>query len=98
MDETYDWKNPPEYPWQMKLAAWSPNAKRSETERRRRFARSMFDWEKRLRDDGWEGTRNLFWDGRAGFFRFSDGGFALSREHADWRRLKEAGCFSEWGM
>ncbi len=40
----------------------------------------------------------MFWDAGAGFFRFGDGGFALSREHADWRRLKELGGFSGWDM
>ena len=97
MDD-YDWDNPPEYPWQIRLAAWSPNAGRSEAERRRRLARSMLDWERELRAEGVSLWPGLFWDAGAGFFRFGDGAFALSREFADWRRLKEAGCFSEWGM
>lgn len=40
----------------------------------------------------------MFYDEGHGFFRFGDGRFALSREHADWPALKEAGLFSEWGM
>ena len=94
----YDWENPPDYPWQLKLAAWSPNAGRPEAERRRSLARRMFESERESRADGVGPRPGLFWDGRAGLFRFGDGRFALSREHADWRRLKEIGCFSEWGM
>ncbi|HKH76935.1 MAG TPA: hypothetical protein VKA51_08275 [Rubrobacteraceae bacterium] len=47
------------------------------------------------------GTRRFHGDGdpRVGYdaerdlYRFPDGRFALSREHAEWRALKEAGFF-----
>jgi len=97
--DDYDWNAPPpEYPWQMKLVAWSPYADQPEAERRRSLARRMFESERKSRADGVESWPGLFWDERAGLFRFGDGGFALSGEHADWRRLKVIGCFSEWGM
>lgn len=45
-----------------------------------------------------DGHPRLFYDEGCGFFRFSDGRFAPSRERANWPALKEAGFFSEWGM
>ena len=62
------------------------------------FVRSQFDFWKDLLDENLGGHPLLFWDEGRGFFRFSDGRLALSRERADWRALKEAGFFSDWGM
>lgn len=88
----------PEYPWQLELPPWAPGAKGTEAERRADFARSQFDFWKTLLEEGMGGHPLLFYDDKHGFFRFSDGRFALSRERADWSALKEAGFFSEWGM
>lgn len=70
----------------------------TEAEWRRDHARHMFGWEKRNREEGWGANPLLFYDERRGFFRFSDGTFALSRERANWPALKERGFFSEWGL
>jgi hypothetical protein len=87
----------PEYPWQLELPPWAPAAKMTEAERRADFARGRFDFWKDALDDG-DGHPLLFYDETLGFFRFSDGSFALSREHANWSALKQVGFFSQWGM
>jgi hypothetical protein len=87
----------PEYPWQLKLPEWAPGAKETEAERRADFARGRFDFWKDMMDDEM-GHPLLFYDERSGFFRFSDGRFALSRDRANWPALKEVGFFSQWGM
>lgn len=89
---------PSEYPWQLELPERAPDTNQTEAERRADFARSSFSLWKGLLDEDLGGPPLLFWDEGRGFFRFSDGTFALSRERADWRALKEAGFFSEWGM
>ncbi len=89
-------KRPPEYPWQLDLPPWAPAAKMTEAERRSAGTRSMFDFWKEGLDNGM-GHPGLFLDERRGFFRFSDGTLALSRERANWPTLKEKGFFSEWG-
>jgi hypothetical protein len=91
-------KKQPEYPWQLELPPWAPAAKLTEAERRADFARRMFEWEERNREEGWGGHPLLFYDERRGFFRLSDGAFAFSREHANRPALKEKGSFREWGM
>ena len=97
MEESFS-KKLPEYPWQLELPERTPDAKHPEAERRADFARYQFDFWKGLLDEDLGGHPQLFWDEGRGFFRFSDGRFALSRERADWRALKEEGFFSEWGM
>ena len=86
-------KKLPEYPWQLELPERTPHAKETEAERRADFARSQFDFWKGLLDEGLGGHPLLFYDEAKGFFRFSDGTFAFSREHANWLALKEAGFF-----
>ena len=87
----------PEYPWQLEPPPWAPGARMTEAERRADRARFMFEHEKTYRDEGMDGHPDLFYDEGPGFFRFSDGTFALSPEHGNWPTLKEAGFFSEWG-
>lgn len=96
MEELFP-KKRPEYPWQIEIVPWAPAAKWTEAERRADFARTWFECWKEMMDDG-RGHRVLFFDERRGFFRFFDGTFALSRDHANWPALKEAGFFSGWGM
>ena len=38
------------------------------------------------------------YDAEADVFRFPDGRFALSKEHAYWAGLKAVGYFRSWGM
>ncbi len=82
----------------MKFVPWAPAAKMTEAERRADEARFNFDFWKGLLDEGFFDHPDLFYDEGPGFFRFSDGTFALSSERANWPALKEAGFFSEWGM
>ena len=91
-------KKLPEDPWQLELPERTPNAKETEAERKADFARYQFDFWKGLLDEDLGGHPLLFWDEARGFFRFSDGTFALSGERGNWPALKEAGFFSEWGM
>ena len=94
MDEQFS-KKRPEYPWQLQVHARAPGADETEAERRVDFARFSFDFWKTLLDEDLGAHPLLFWDEGRGFFRFSDGRFALSREHADWPALKEGGFFSD---
>ena len=61
-------------------------------------ARFMFEHGKTYRDEGLVSHPELFYDEGRGFFRFSDGTFAFSRERADWPALKEKGFFREYGL
>ena len=87
----------PQYPWQLELPPWAPAANLSETQRRRRYCGILFAIEKAIVEAG-VGDDALVYDPEADVFRFPDGRFGLSREHADWGALKAAGYFSEWGM
>jgi len=91
-----EWERP-EYPWQFGLPPWAPGAGATETERRRRFCEIMFELEEAFREGG-SPDPVLVYDAEHDTYRFPDGRFALSREHADWPALKEIGYFSEWGM
>jgi hypothetical protein len=86
----------PEYPWQIPLPAWAPGAKLSEAERRRDDCRHFFEFELHLIEEGVQSR--LVHDPEHDVFRFPDGRFALSREHADWACLKRIGYFRYWGM
>ncbi|MDP9475921.1 MAG: hypothetical protein M3R38_09580 [Actinomycetota bacterium] len=97
-EETFGSGKVPEYPWQLEASSGVPAAKMTEGERRADFARFQFDYWKALLDEGLGRHPLLFYDERRGFFRFSDGTFALPRERADWPALKEKGFFSEWSM
>ena len=63
--------------------------RRSEAERRR-ADQLLYDLEIELRKVGW-GDPAFVHDEERGLFRFHDGKFAFSREHADWALLRKRG-------
>ena len=69
-------------------APWA--RKRSQTEQRRRDAELLYDLEVEFRKVGW-GDPALVYDEEKDLFRFVDGKFAFSREHADWELLRKRG-------
>jgi len=69
-------------------APWAP--KRSAAEQRRMDAELLYDLEIEFRKIGW-GDPAYFYDEEHGLFRFRDGRFAFSREHADWALLRKRG-------
>jgi hypothetical protein len=79
------------------LTAISPHADESEAERRRGHAASLFAFEEEVRRQGMRPSE-LVRDEEMGFYRFKDGRFALSAEHADWKGLKQLGYFEAWGL
>ena len=64
--------------------------KRSEAEKRRMRARLLYDFEMECREQGW-GDPVFVYDEEHDLFRFTDGRFAFSREHADWELLRKRG-------
>jgi hypothetical protein len=91
-----DEKKRPEYPWQMPIADLFPASQLSEAERRREGARFFYLFERLLMEEGCDSE--LVYDEERDVFRFADGRFALSREHADWRSLKATGYFEAWRL
>ncbi len=75
-------------------ASWPP--KRSEAEQRRKDAALLYDLEVEYRKFGW-GDPTFVYDEDKDLFRWTDGRFALSREHADWELLKKWGRIKGWG-
>jgi hypothetical protein len=73
-------------------ASWPP--KRSETEKRRMAARLFYDFEVECRAQGW-GDPAFVYDEEKDLFRWTDGKFAFSREHADWQLLRKRGRVKE---
>jgi hypothetical protein len=69
--------------------------KLSETEQRKRNARLLYDFEVECRRQGW-GDPAFVHDEERGLFRFHDGRFAFSREHADWALLRKRGRLKGW--
>jgi hypothetical protein len=69
------------------IAPWA--RKRSQTEQRR-DAELLYDLEVEFRKVGW-GDSALVYDEEKDLFRFVDGKFAFSREHADWELLRKRG-------
>jgi hypothetical protein len=69
-------------------APWAP--RRSETEQRRMDAALLYDLEVEYRKIGW-GDPAYVYDEEKELFRFLDGRFAFSREHADWNLLRKRG-------
>ena len=69
-------------------APWAP--RRSEAERRRAECELLYDLEIELWKVGW-GDPAFVHDEECELFRFRDGRFAFSREHADWRLLRKRG-------
>ena len=72
---------------------WSP--RRSASERRIALVRTYYDFEVECRRQGW-GDPAFVHDEERGLFRFRDGRFAFSREHADWALLRERGRLKRW--
>jgi hypothetical protein len=70
----------------MKRESWPPL--RSETERRKTLARTYYDFEMECREQGW-GDPAFVYDEEYDLFRFHNGKFAFSREHADWALLRK---------
>jgi hypothetical protein len=86
----------PEYPWQLPIAERFPASRLSEAQRRRRSCEFFYDFELALLEEGLDSE--LVYDSEEEVFRFPDGRFALSREHADWPALKAVGYFNAWGL
>ena len=63
--------------------------KGSEAERRKILARTYYDLEMECRRQGWGADPALVYDEEHDLFRFTDGRFAFSREHADWGLLRK---------
>jgi hypothetical protein len=89
-------KEKPEYPWQLPIAGRFPASQLSETERRREDARFFYLFKLLLMEEGCDSE--LVYDEEYEVFRFADGRFALSREHADWAGLKAIGYFEAWRL
>src|ERR671911_1858362 len=64
--------------------------KRRESDLRKIRARTYYDFEVECREQGW-GDPAFFYDEEKELFRFTDGRFAFSREHADWALLRKRG-------
>jgi hypothetical protein len=64
--------------------------KPSETEQRKRKARFLYDFETEWRKHGW-GDPAFVYDEEKDLFRWTDGRFAFSLEHADWASLRKRG-------
>ena len=69
-------------------APWAP--RRAFSEQRRIDAELRYDLEMEFRKVGW-GDPALLYDDENDLFRFTDGRFAFSREHADWELLRKRG-------
>jgi hypothetical protein len=64
--------------------------KRTEAKKRRRRARLLYDFEVECREQGW-GVPAFVYEEEKDLFRWTDGRFAFSREHADWALLRQRG-------
>jgi hypothetical protein len=64
--------------------------KRSEAQKRRMYARLLYDSEVECSGQGW-GDPAFVYDEEKDLFRWTDGRFAFSREHADWALLRKRG-------
>jgi hypothetical protein len=74
-------KERPHYPWQMPIADLFPASQLSESERRRQDAQFFYQFDLLQLEEGL--GSELVYDAEREVFRFPDGRFALSREHAD---------------
>jgi hypothetical protein len=74
-------------------APWAP--RRPEAERRRGRCELLYDFEVEFRKVGW-GDAAFVHGQERGLFRFHDGKFAFSREHADWALLRKRGRLKGW--
>jgi hypothetical protein len=66
-----------------------PSAKRL-SEQRKRDAALPYELEMESRKVGWQDPA-LIYDEEKNLFRFRDGRFAFSRDHADWQLLRKSG-------
>ena len=89
-------KERPQYPWQIPIADLFPASQLSEAARRRADARFFYLFELLLMEEGCDSE--LVYDEEHEVFRFADGRFALSREHANWAGLKAIGYFEAWRL
>jgi hypothetical protein len=64
--------------------------KRGESDLRKNRARTLYDFEVECRRQGW-GDPAFVYDEERDLFRWTDGRFAFSREHADWVLLRKRG-------
>jgi hypothetical protein len=73
---------------------WPPRG--SESEERRRLCTLMYDFEVEIRKlgRGWGDAALVHYPDKE-LFRFHDGRFAFSREHADWALLRKRGRMKE---
>jgi hypothetical protein len=69
-------------------APWPP--RRPEAEQRKKKARLLYDFEVECRGQGW-GDPAFVYDEEKALFRWVDGRFAFSREHANWDLLRKRG-------
>jgi hypothetical protein len=67
---------------------WSEKSRESELRKSR--ARTLYDFEVECRRQGW-GDPAFTYDAEHDLFRWTEGRFAFSREHADWELLKKSG-------
>ena len=65
--------------------------KRSEKEQRRQCAELLYEFEMEARRQDYLADPALVYDKERDLFRFRDGKFAFSREHADWELLRKRG-------
>ncbi|MGH3147279.1 MAG: hypothetical protein ACRDTR_15890 [Rubrobacter sp.] len=63
----------------------------SESERRRIRAETFYEFEMEYRRQGYLEDPALVYEEERELFRFTDGRFAFSREHADWELLRKRG-------
>jgi hypothetical protein len=63
---------------------------KSEKKRRRHGAEILYELETAFREDGWP-SKEFVYDAEHDLYRFPDGEFAFSKEHANERRLREEG-------
>jgi hypothetical protein len=68
--------------------------KRSVAEKRRMRAKLLYDFEVECRRQDW-GDPAFVYDEGKDLFRWTDGRFAFSREHADWELLRKRARLSE---
>jgi hypothetical protein len=78
------------------MASRFPASQLSEAARRRADARFFYLFELLLMEEGCDSE--LVYDEEHEVFRFADGRFALSREHANWAGLKAIGYFEAWRL
>jgi hypothetical protein len=64
--------------------------RRRESDLRKNRARLLYDFEVECRRQGW-GDPAFVYDEAKDLFRWTDGRFAFSREHADWTLLRKRG-------